>query len=178
MSQLVIVASQNPVKIDAAEQGFKRIFPGEAFTFRGCSVPSGVNTQPMTHEETARGALNRAQNAAQAFPDAVYSMGIEGGVQVVNTQLEVFAYIVVLRDGRIGKAQTGVFTLPREVAQLVQQGMELGEADDRIFGRSNSKQQNGSIGILTDDALTRTEYYVQAVIMALIPFKQPHLTWE
>jgi non-canonical (house-cleaning) NTP pyrophosphatase len=56
--------------------------------------------------------------------------------------------------------------------------MELGDADDAVFGRSNSKQANGSIGLLTDDALTRTEYYVQAVIMALIPFKKPQFTWK
>jgi non-canonical (house-cleaning) NTP pyrophosphatase len=56
--------------------------------------------------------------------------------------------------------------------------MELGTADDVVFGRSNSKQANGSIGLLTDDALTRTNYYVDAVVMALIPFKKRHLTWK
>jgi len=178
MSDLVVVASQNPVKLLAAQEGFQKMFPDKSFMFEGCSVDSGVSAQPMTHEETALGALNRAQNASQKFPQATYSIGIEGGIQPVNAQLDVFAYVVVLSNGRVGKAQTGVFTLPKEVAKLVRQGMELGEADDAVFGRSNSKQQNGSIGILTEDALTRTDYYVQAVIMALIPFKQPHLTWE
>jgi non-canonical (house-cleaning) NTP pyrophosphatase len=56
--------------------------------------------------------------------------------------------------------------------------MELGEADDVVFGRANSKQANGSIGLLTDDTITRTSYYVDAVVMALIPFKKPHFTWK
>ena len=72
---------------------------------------------------------------------------------------------------------TGSFFLPDEVARLVRQGTELGEADDIVFGRQNSKQQNGSLGLLTADALDRTEFYEQAVMMALLPFKNPGLTW-
>jgi non-canonical (house-cleaning) NTP pyrophosphatase len=53
--------------------------------------------------------------------------------------------------------------------------MELGDADDEIFGASNSKQQNGAVGLLTENAVTRTTLYEQAVIMALIPFKNPEL---
>jgi non-canonical (house-cleaning) NTP pyrophosphatase len=51
----------------------------------------------------------------------------------------------------------------------------LGEADDRVFSRKNSKQSNGAIGILTNDAIDRTELYIPAVIFALIPFKNPDL---
>lgn len=175
---LVVVASQNPVKLAAAELGFARIFPEEAFTFRGISVPSGVSAQPMSRAETLQGALNRARHAREAMPDAVYSVGIEGGVEAVEGRLEVFAWVVVLRDAMIGRAQTGVFMLPDEVARLIHAGKELGEADDIVFGRQNSKQDNGSIGLLTDDAITRTTYYIDAVVMALIPFKKPQFTWK
>jgi putative aldouronate transport system permease protein len=60
---------------------------------------------------------------------------------------------------------------------LVRAGLELGHADDRVFGRDNSKQANGAIGILTDDVVDREAYYVHAVIMALVPFKNPALSW-
>jgi non-canonical (house-cleaning) NTP pyrophosphatase len=53
--------------------------------------------------------------------------------------------------------------------------MELGAADDLYFGRSNSKQANGAIGLLTGDVLDRVRYYEQAVIMAFIPFKNQKL---
>jgi non-canonical (house-cleaning) NTP pyrophosphatase len=39
---------------------------------------------------------------------------------------------------------------------LVESGKELGDADDIVFGKSNSKQQNGAVGILTHDIITRT----------------------
>lgn len=174
----VVVASENPVKIAAAETGFKKMFPDGSFEFRGVSVSSGVSHQPMSRKETLQGAMNRAQNALSALPDADYVVGIEGGIEEFEGRLEVFAWVVVLHQGQIGRSQTGVFYLPDEVAALVRAGKELGHADDIVFGRNNSKQSNGSIGLLTDNAYTRTDYYVDAVVMALIPFKKPHLTWD
>ena len=58
-----------------------------------------------------------------------------------------------------------------QVRELVEQGLELGDADDLVFGESNSKQQNGAVGLLTDNVETRTSLYEQAVVLALIPFK-------
>jgi len=172
----VIVASTNPVKIEAARIGFARMFPDESFDVQGVPVPSDISEQPMSSNETLIGATNRAYNASNLVTEADYWIGIEGGVEDVNQELEVFAWVVVkATNGKIGKGQTGSFFLPQKVAELVQQGVELGEADDIVFGRTNSKQTNGAIGILTDDALTRTTYYVPAVIMALIPFKNETL---
>jgi inosine/xanthosine triphosphatase len=184
MSEKIIVASTNPVKIQAALSGFQKLFPGRQFSASGVSVLSGVSAQPMTSDETFQGALNRARAASDQAPDADYWVGIEGGVEEIegdnngNGAMEVFAWVVVLsrqRAGRIGKGRTGTFYLPQEVIRLVRQGIELGEADDIVFGRSNSKQQNGSVGLLTDDVITRGTYYEHAVILALIPFKNAHL---
>lgn len=68
--QTVIVASHNPVKIDAALQGFSDMFPKAVFTVRGVSVPSGVPEQPLGDAETLQGAMNRAQRARELEPDA------------------------------------------------------------------------------------------------------------
>ena len=77
-----------------------------------------------------------------------------------------------------GKARTGAFMLPHEVARLVRSGVELGIADDRVFGRSNSKQANGAVGLLTADLIDRQRYYEHAVVLALIPFKNTSLSWN
>jgi len=53
--------------------------------------------------------------------------------------------------------------------------MELGEADDVVFGTNNSKQANGAVGLLTDNALTRAELYTEGVILALIPLRNESL---
>ena len=58
---------------------------------------------------------------------------------------------------------------------MIDQGKELGDANDIVFGGNNSKQKNGSVGILTGDIINRTDYYYTALVLALIPFKNPNL---
>ncbi len=174
----ITVASENPVKIRAALAAFQRIFPGQCFEAHGIAVASGVSDQPRSQQETMRGAGNRAERARDSASDSDYWVGIEGGVEDCALGMRCFAWAHVLgRDGRLGRGQTAVFFLPREVAELVREGLELGEADDLVFQRRDSKRANGAIGILTDDAVDREAYYRQAMIMALVPFKNPDLSW-
>lgn len=172
---LVIIASQNPVKIACVRQAFERCFPEENFAFAGMAAPSGVPDQPMGEEETLLGARNRAQYCREARPEASYWVGVEGGITDHGDEMEAFAWMAVLSAGKEGKARTANFYLPEAVATLVRQGVELGHADDQVFGRSNSKQGNGAVGILTNGLIDRTAYYEPAVILALIPFMQPEL---
>ncbi len=175
--QTVVISSKNPVKRAATENGFAAMFKETAFNFETVSVPSGVSDQPMTDAETLRGAKNRMQNAQAARPDADYWVGIEGGCSLENGQLLVYAWVTIQSNTSYGESRTATLRLPTEIAQLVQSGMELGHADDVVFQRTNSKQHDGATGILTHGAIPRTDYYVQAVIFALVPFVNPDLTW-
>ncbi|MBN2550800.1 MAG: inosine/xanthosine triphosphatase [Anaerolineales bacterium] len=172
---LVVVASQNPVKLQAVQKGFERMFPTQRFELHGVSAPSGVSDQPASDSETLRGAMNRARAVSQAQPQADYWVGVEGGIEEQDGEMAAFAWIVVLSRQGMGKGRTGTFFLPPRVAGLIRQGMELGEADDIVFGRSNSKQENGAIGLLTGNAVDRAQLYEQAVVLALTPFKNPAL---
>lgn len=172
----IIVASKNPVKLRATLNGFQKMFPGETFSIEGVSLPSGVSDQPMSDAETQQGAATRTRNARMAYPDADYCIGIEGGIEEKDGDMETFAWVVVAgKTGAVGKGRTGAFSLPPQVAELVRQGKELGAADDIVFGMTNSKQENGAVGILTHDAIDRTAFYVDAVVLALIPFKNQEL---
>jgi len=171
----IAVASTNPVKARATLNGFQRVFPGVDFKVDTIAAPSAVSHQPMSDKETLLGALNRMSNAMHARPQADYWIGMEGGIQVMDGELAVMAWIVVRSPTRIGKSRTGTFFLPPAVAELVRQGKELGEADDLIFNRLNSKQDNGTVGILTDNVIDRVQLYEHALILALIPFKNEKL---
>jgi inosine/xanthosine triphosphatase len=170
----VIVASKNPVKINATKIGFEKMF-GTDFEFVGISVPSGVPDQPISSNETLQGAKNRATNAQIEMPDADFWVGIEGGIEKQENDMECFAWCVVLSKEKMGKARTSTFFLPQKIVELVDSGMELGAADDVVFQRTNSKQANGAIGILTVDVIDRTSYYVDAAVLALIPFRNSEL---
>lgn len=172
---VVVVASTNPVKVLAVQHGFSHMFPAQVFEYQTISVPSGVSDQPCTDEETLTGALNRSLAAQQSLPQANFWVGVEGGVEWHGEEMAAYAWIVIRSNELTGKSRTGVFFLPSRVAELVRQGKELGEADDIVFGRSNSKQENGAVGLLSGNVLDRAQLYGQAVILALIPFKNPHL---
>lgn len=174
----IVVASQNPIKLKAVENGFARMFQDESFQLEAISVASGVSEQPVGDEETILGAHNRARNAAKSIPGADYWVGVEGGVDDTGEEMTAFAWVVVITKNQVGRGRTGTFYLPPQVAMLVRDGKELGEADDIVFGRTNSKQSSGAVGLLTDDVVDRSILYEQAVILALIPFKNPGLYAE
>jgi inosine/xanthosine triphosphatase len=174
--QKVIVASTNPVKIAAVHLGFRQMFPEQSFEFEGVKcAPFSVSEQPMTDLQTLQGATERCQRAAETNPDADYWVGVEGGVSDVSGEMHAFAWVVIKSRQRMGKARTAEFMLPPPVANLVRQGKELGDADDIVFAQKNSKQEHGAVGLLTGNVIDRTALYQQAVILALIPFKNPHL---
>lgn len=174
--QKIIIASKNPVKISATKDGFSKMFPNQTFEFEGISVPSGVCEQPMSNAEALTGATNRAEKAGLIMPDADYFVGLEGGVEDRGDKLHSFSWIVVRdKTGKIGTGKSGEFVLPPKVRELILGGMELGHADDIVFGKKDSKLSNGAIGILTNDVIDRAGLYTPAVIFALIPFIKPEL---
>ncbi len=171
----IVIASQNPVKANATRSGFERMFPDARFEIETVSVESGVSHQPMSDSETLQGAENRALAARAAVPAADFWVGIEGGIEDLPQGMLAYAWIVVLSDRDLGKGRTGSFVLPEAVARLVRAGKELGEANDEIFGRRNSKQQEGAIGLLTGNVMDRTELYEHGVVLALAPLKGQQL---
>jgi inosine/xanthosine triphosphatase len=170
----IIVASKNPVKMEAVREGLATLI-NENIELLGVSVESGVSDQPMSDAETLTGAVNRVRQAIDQYPGHDYYVGLEGGVEQTASGLMAFAWMVISNGEKTGQARTASFFLPPEVAKLVHQGMELGDADDIVFAKQNSKQQNGAVGLLTNNAITRKTLYLPAVQMAFIPFLNPEL---
>ncbi len=171
----VIIASKNPVKIKATQIAFQKMFPTQKFKFQGIAVSSNVSDQPFSNQETFQGAWNRVQEIVREVKTADFYVGIEGGLEVLNDELEIFAWMLIKSGKRYGKSRTSTFSLPPKIAKFVKQGKELGEANDLVFKTHNSKQKNGTVGVLTANILTRTKYYAEALVLALIPFKNPDL---
>ncbi len=172
----VTIASLNPAKIQAIQNGFLSTFPDQDFQWQTCTAASGVSDQPMSDQETYQGAVNRLAAIRLSHPESDFWAAVEGGVMLGGShEMAAFAWIIIQNETHIGKARTASFQLPASVAELVLAGKELGEADDIIFQQSNSKQKNGAVGLLTHDRITRSRLYEQAVSLALIPFLNPHL---
>lgn len=167
------VGSENPVKIHCVAAAVAEFWPTSRVV--GINTDSQVSAQPKSEHEMYTGARNRAQQALEKITEANYGVGIEGGIVDNETGMWAFAVVVILdRHNHSGEGQTGRFKLPEGVARLIREkGLELGAADDRFFGRHNSKQNEGAIGILSDGKITRLELYKPTVIFALLPFLHP-----
>jgi len=166
------------------------------------TAPSGVPDQPFGNEETKLGAKNRARAARDAYRDSQgiephFAVGLEGGLEWLDEELWCMAWMAVLgsRSASVlecmastdcgeydafdeeescwGTAKTGTFALPSSVADLVKDGMELGDADDQVFSRIKSKHGSGTVGLLTDGLIDRSAYYEHALILALVPWIRP-----
>ncbi|MGB5245644.1 MAG: inosine/xanthosine triphosphatase [Woeseia sp.] len=171
---IVVVASKNPVKINAVRAAFAMQFPDEALQLNGISAASGVSDQPVGDDETRRGARNRVADAQRLVPEADYWVGLEGGIDTIDGVLQAFAWMIVCNaSGRVGMARSATLPLPPAIKRLVDSGMELGDANDKVFATVNSKQEGGAFGLLTDGRYTREGIYTQTIVLALVPLLHP-----
>jgi len=171
----VAVGSQNPVKIEAARRAFEALWPEEAWQVFGTEVSSGVSDQPMSDEESITGARNRSRRAMEQT-SADYGVGLEGGLHKIGTHYFDCGWVVVINsDGVEGIGSTGKILTPPRIMELIHRGMELGVANDTVFGTANSKQGEGHFGLMTKNVITRSDGYMQGVVMALSRFVHPHL---
>jgi inosine/xanthosine triphosphatase len=169
---LVLVGSQNPVKIGAVRDVFEQYFPGPEV--RGVEVDSGVPAQPVG-DDTFVGAQNRALALLalnqEHGPAASYCCGLEGGIARLAGHWFTFG-VVCLADtaGHCGFGVSPMFELPAAVVEQLLSGEELGNVIDRLSGERNTKQKGGAIAYLTQGRIGRRELYAHGTVMALAPF--------
>lgn len=166
---IIKVASANPAKINAVASAFAEVFPDETLDVQGIAVASGVADQPMNSDDTLLGAMNRV--AALMDITADYRVAIEAGLDGEFT----FAWMVIEHRGKIGKARSASLMLPPAALLQLQQGKELGDVMDAMFHQDNIKQKGGAIALLTQNKLSRSSVYHQALILAMIPFLNQNL---
>ncbi|MDD2822766.1 MAG: inosine/xanthosine triphosphatase [Candidatus Daviesbacteria bacterium] len=166
---IVAVGSTNPTKIQPVEEIFSQHFKN--IKIKGVSVESGVADQPQSDEETYLGALNRAKSALSKVKGAKYGVGIEGGLHKHSYGwFERSMVVIVDKKGNIGVGASGGLVLPNSVMEKVEQGKNLEQAIDELFGTTKIGQGIGMFGILTKGVVTRSEGVRHGVAFALARF--------
>jgi len=172
----VAVGSKNPVKVGAVKAGFESYWREIPVQVTGFEVASGVSSQPLSDEESLKGARNRAQKALHALPAAAFGVGIEGGLQKIeNVWTDTQWVVVVNRAGKVAIGQSVRVEVPDSMVELIHQGLELGEVIDKVFGQTNMKHAGGYINEVTQGLINREQQCLGAVISALVPFATPEL---
>lgn len=169
----IFVGSTNPVKINAVVNAASETWP--EVEVRGMKVKSGVDDQPMSDEETRKGAINRAKEAISAVLMEneknleVLGVGLEGGV-FVDDQDEMWSTVwvaVVDKEENLFVANGARFKVPDLIANPIAQGEEMGPVVAKVVGQADVRSKQGMIGVVTDGFIDRTEEYQGIVKMAL-----------
>jgi inosine/xanthosine triphosphatase len=168
----VAVGSTNPIKIQAVMEAFQETF-GDV-EVRGIKVDSEVSDQPFK-DEVIKGSVNRAKNVLKLI-DADFGIGIEGGVMKLGERWYNLGFVAIVdREGGMGTGTSGWFECPPTILELLKSGRELGEVMDDLTGRTDTKKQEGAIGIFTKGKVSRKDLYKHGVFMALISFLSPEV---
>lgn len=171
----VAVGSINPAKISAVKAAFQRVWPNKKWIVVGVEVKSGVGDQPMSTNESIKGATNRAKRSLKAL-DADYGIGLEGGLEKVGKYWMDCGWMIVIdKQNRMGISSSIRMHCPPKMMKYVRKGIELGHVDDLLFGTNNSKHGTGHFGLMTNDAITRSEMYTDGIISALARFIRPEI---
>jgi non-canonical (house-cleaning) NTP pyrophosphatase len=160
---------------DVSATGLDRVGVGQATDsaegLEGAGLESQAICQNMTGNHKQRQLATRPWKASPKAGS--FSVGLEGGLErdASSGTLACFAWMAILgARGGWGTSRTASFDLPPPIARLIEDGLELGDADDKFFKRTGSKAGEGVVGLLTHGIIDRAAYYEHALVMALIPF--------
>lgn len=170
----ISIGTANQIKIQAIEevlQNYPQLAHAVVHSF---DVPSEIEEQPLSLEETIRGAKNRAKNAYEACKACTYSFGIESGLfEAAGTQTGFLeACICCIFDGVnhfIGLSCG--FEVPSPILELVlNKNLCLADACYESGITTNKKlgSSEGLIGILSKGRINRKEYTKQSIMTALL----------
>ena len=176
MKLVIAVGTKNPAKINAVQQAFEKMFPTDFVIVNGLSVISSVASQPMDTATSITGARHRAKEALLKDNTAIYGVGLEGGLeQIGDVWFDCGWCVIIDRKNQEGIASSARISTPPVMMEKILQGVELGEVIDIVFNTKNAKQKEGHFGLMTNNAVTRTDGYVQGICMAFSRFLHPEL---
>lgn len=171
----VVLGSQNAAKVQATSAAFKTAYPDMEIDLRTVDADSGVSAHPLTGQESLQGALNRVAHARQLAPDTDYYVAIEGGLLEVETRVYLLGWAAVVnREGRVATGLSSGPELQGKLLEAAKAGKDLNQALGEQLDMYDVGTENGFCGLVTGDAITRSQADSQAVLFALAQFCYPH----
>jgi len=184
---VIAIGTTNPGKVDAVKQTFAGYPKLQGSVFATSKVVNtGVSDQPYTLSETMTGAKNRATAAWGAHQigcgggpcggsggeeASVWGVGMESGL-FEDPQGKLFDLCAcAIFDGeRYHVGYSCAWALPDSLAECVRNGLDLSQGGNAIGLASDPKigDKGGLIALLTGSRVTRPQYTVQSIQMALL----------
>src|SRR5690625_1109170 len=122
----IVLGSENKAKLKAVES----CFPKNRILTE--NVESGVADQPLSDEETRKGAINRAISAQKLHEQSV-GIGLEGGVMFIDSHPFLCNWgAMVTVKGDLYTAAGARIPLPKQFSSKLKSGYELDRKSTRL----------------------------------------------
>ena len=160
----IAVGSINQVKVAAVRTVMEKVYGDVRIT--AVDVQSGVPPQPF-EGQTHQGSENRAR---AALGDHDMAVGIEAGVfEMLDGLYDIQHCTIISKDGKVTYGHGSGFRYPDSIAELVRNGMTVGDAVKVVYGNTEIGKKQGAIGLLSKGLIDRKTLTEQSVTAAMIP---------
>ena len=169
----IAAGTRNPAKLEAIRRAARDVL-GDVLV-EPVDVDPGVPAQPWGDEQTARGALARAERALETKPAATYGIGVESGL-ADGPGGRVYVVSWAAAVDRIGSAGYGAserFPVPTRFETALRGGAELGPLLDRLLDTPGLSRREGIVSVITVGRRQRADILTFAVLHSLIALLEP-----
>lgn len=161
----IAIGTTNKAKTEAVEVIARKYFEDSIFTH--VKAASEVSDQPISNVETRLGAMNRAKNA-MITTGAQLAFGLEGGVTEIDDDMYVCNWgALTVAGGETFTAAGAQIILPKEIAQEIRAGRELGPVMEEFTKRRDIRQGTGAVGIFTQGLVSRQMMFEHIVSLLI-----------
>lgn len=172
------IGSKNKAKIEGLTEILKEYSDFENAEVVSADADSGVSHQPRSLKEVIAGATKRAKSAYNACD---YSFGIESGLMKVPEAKTGYVDLTccAIFDGtNIHLGLSSAFEFPPSVVKYIFEKDENASIAFRELGLTKSEyigHEEGIIGVLTKNRLTRKGLTKESIRMALLQLENKEL---
>ena len=174
----ILVASKNPIKIQASLEAFQPVF--EQLRVDSCEIKIDRPNadQPIGEEQTRQYSRMRVSEIRKKYPRYDYYIGIEGGiVKTLTNDSRIVVYTSIGDKDHIVTIRGCEIPLPDSWLEILTKKKynELGDLVADVSGIKDIKRKQGAVGFFTKDNVKRIDVLRQSVFMALVPYMNPAL---
>jgi len=167
---VVVIGSRNRAKTQGVRRAFKHFL--KDVEFKELDVTALVKIQPMSMDQTVKGAKQRAELAIKS-QGAGFGVGVEAGLVELPEGFFLNVQIAAIADteNHLSFGCSSGFPIPtRFVERLKQNSEELDRYTHELAGAKKVREEEGIVYRLSGGRMSRVEMTEQCVSMALIPW--------
>lgn len=168
----IVLGSTSSTKIQILREVLND-FVKEEIEVLGVEVNSEITDQPLDEVTTIQGSMNRSANALKNNTDASFSIGMEGGLDLVSKRgyFLICAATITDKDGHVAIGVSSKLQLPREVSDAIMGGDQFGEV---IRQYTEDHKGDLNIKLVLDELISRKVSFTEAIRNAYLAY----LNWK